>query len=120
MDDGYSKKAGIIEMKNYKHYSGQLDFIVTWDEPDRVKGLDLEATKKRVCELIKARGLKDRTIAEHLGITPQAVNKWRRKGTFFVIENLYALSGLLSVSVDELLVPIVVKKMSIVFETTTL
>ena len=30
----------------------------------------IEATKKRVCDLIKAKGLKDKTIADKLGITP--------------------------------------------------
>ena len=95
-----------------------MDYVAIWEEPDREKGLDLEATKKKVCELIKEKGLKDKTIADKLGITPQAVNKWRHKGTFFVIENLYALSGLLGVSVDELLVPRGYKKMNVLIETS--
>ena len=82
-----------------------MDYVAIWEEPDREKGLDLEATKKRVCELIKEKGLKDKTIADKLGITPQAVNKWRHKGTFLVIDNLYILSGMLGVSIDELIVP---------------
>lgn len=69
-----------------------------------------------MCELIKIRGLKDKIIADKLGITPQAVNKWRHKGTFFVIENLYVLSGLLDVSVDDLLVPVAVKKWNVLIE----
>ena len=93
-----------------------MDYVAIWEEPDREKGLDLEATKKRICELIKAKGLKDKIIADRLGITPQAVNKWRHKGTFFVLENLYVLSGLLGVSVDELLVPIAVKKWNVLIE----
>ena len=93
-----------------------MDYVAIWEEPDREKGLDLEATKKRVCELIKEKGLKDKTIADKLRITPQAVNKWRHKGTFFVLENLYVLSGLLGVSVDELLVPIAVKKWDVFVE----
>ena len=93
-----------------------MDYVAIWEEPDREKGLDLEATKKRVCDLIKEKGLKDKIIADKLGITPQAVNKWRHKGTFFVLENLYVLSGLLGVSVDELLVPIAVKKWDVLIE----
>ena len=93
-----------------------MDYVAIWEEPDREKGLDLEATKKRICELIKARGLKDKIIADRLGITPQAVNKWRHKGTFFVLENLYVLSGILGVSVDDLLVPIAVKKWNVLIE----
>ena len=64
------------------------------------------------CSTIYSYGLKDKVIANQLGITPQAVNKWRHKGTFFVIENLYVLSGLLGVSVDKLLVSKAVKKCS--------
>ena len=93
-----------------------MDYVAIWEEPDREKGLDLEATKKRICELIKAKGLKDKIIADRLGITPQAVNKWRHKGTFFVLENLYVLSGILEVSVDDLLVPIAVKKWNVLIE----
>ena len=93
-----------------------MDYVAIWEEPDREKGLDLEATKKRICELIEAKGLKDKIIADRLGITPQAVNKWRHKGTFFVLENLYVLSGILGVSVDDLLVPIAVKKWNVLIE----
>ena len=93
-----------------------MDYVAIWEEPDREKGLDLEVTKKRICELIKAKGLKDKIIADRLGITPQAVNKWRHKGTFFVLENLYVLSGILEVSVDDLLVPIAVKKWNVLIE----
>ncbi|WP_034469250.1 MULTISPECIES: helix-turn-helix domain-containing protein [Butyrivibrio] len=116
MNDGYSIIIEVIEKIRARHTLRQLDYIVSWEEPDRAKGLDLDATKKRVCELIKAKGLKDKVIAEKLGITPQAVNKWRHKGTFFVLENLYVLSGLLGVSVDELLVPIAVRTWNVLIE----
>ncbi|WP_051199360.1 helix-turn-helix domain-containing protein [Butyrivibrio fibrisolvens] len=116
MDERYEKIMEIIEMNRFRQRLGLLDYIACWEEPDRVKGLDLEATKKRVCDLIKAKGLKDKTIADKLGITPQAVNKWRHKGSFFVIENLYVLSGLLGVSVDKLLVPVAVKKWEVLIE----
>ena len=116
MDDGYRKVMEILEANRFRHMLETLDYTVSWEEPDRVKGLDLEATKNRVCNLIKAKGLKDKTIADKLGITPQAVNKWRHKGSFFVIENLYVLSGLLGVSVDKLLVPVAVKKWEVLIE----
>ena len=66
--------------------------------------------------MIKAKGLKDKAIADKMGITPQAVNKWRHKGTFLVVENLYVLSGMLGVSVDDLLVPVTKKKCRVVIE----
>lgn len=116
MDDRSSKIMEITEKNRFTHIFDQPDYIVTVEEADRAKGLNLEATKKKVCELINAKGLKDKAIAEKLGITPQAVNKWRHKGTFFVLENLYVLSGLLGVSVDELLVPIAVKTWNVLIE----
>lgn len=112
MIDVYRTIIKVLETHRKKHNPERIDYIVSWEEPDRVKGLDFEASKKKICELIAARGLKDKAIANQLGITPQAVNKWRHKGTFFVIENLYVLSGLLGVSVDKLLVPKAVKKCS--------
>ncbi len=116
MMNGYNKIIEILEKNRFRSDLERIDYTLSWEEPDRVKGLDLEATKKRVCELIKIRGLKDKIIADKLGITPQAVNKWRHKGTFFVIENLYVLSGLLDVSVDDLLVPVAVKKWNVLIE----
>jgi len=73
--------------------------------PIKQKKLDLKASMERIDALIKAKGLKDKNIAKYLNVTPQAVNKWRHKSTFIDIENLYALSGLLGVRVDDLLVP---------------
>jgi DNA-binding Xre family transcriptional regulator len=107
-----------MEILRIREILKRVDYIATLEEPDKLKGLDMEATKQRVCDLIKTKGLKDKDIAEQLGITPQAVNKWRHKGTFFVIENLYALSGLLGVSVDELLVPRGYKKLNVLIETS--
>ena len=81
------------------------DYTISWKDPDRSAGMDVEATKRNICEIIDSKGLKDKVIAEKLGITPQAVNKWRHKGTFLVIDNLYILSGMLGISIDELIVP---------------
>ena len=52
-----------------------------------------------------------------MGVTPQAVNKWRHKGTFLVIDNLYILSGMLGVSIDELIIPKAWKEQTFLIET---
>jgi transcriptional regulator with XRE-family HTH domain len=52
-----------------------------------------------------------------MGVTPQAVNKWRHKGTFLVIDNLYILSGMLGVSIDELIIPKTWKEQTFLIET---
>ncbi len=81
-------------------------YMVFYDDfEERLSGLDVEATQEKVCRLLKESGLKDREISEQLGVTPQAVNKWRHKGCFLDIENLYVLSGMLKVKVDDFLVP---------------
>ena len=93
------------------------DYTVSCKWPDRASGMDMEATKKNICEMIKTKGLKDRAIAEKMGVTPQAVNKWRHKGTFLVIDNLYILSGMLGVSIDELIIPKTWKEQTFLIET---
>ena len=84
----------------------QFDYLVfSQDYDDRLYGLDIEATEERVSSLIKESGLKDREIGEKIGVSTQAVNKWRHKLNYLDIENLYALSGVLRVKVDDFLVP---------------
>lgn len=61
-----------------------------------------ETIHDRVKALMKKHGLKQKQLALALGITPQAVNAWFRKGTEPSRANLYALSELFHVSVDEL------------------
>jgi transcriptional regulator with XRE-family HTH domain len=70
-----------------------------------MSGIDEEATRERVCALLKERGLTDRVLSEKIGISRQAVNKWRHKMNFVDIENLYILSGILRMKIDDLLVP---------------
>jgi len=96
---------------------GCEEYTVSCKWPDRASGMDMEATKKNICEMIKTKGLTDRAIAEKMGVTPQAVNKWRHKGTFLVIDNLYILSGMLGVSIDELIIPKAWKEQTFLIET---
>ena len=48
MDEGYEKIMEIIEMSRFRQRLGLLDYTACWEEPDRVKGLDIEATKNRI------------------------------------------------------------------------
>ena len=87
-------------------YLWSYSAIETFDEfEDRMSGIDEEATRERVCALLKERGLTDRVLSEKIGISRQAVNKWRHKKNFVDIENLYILSGILRMKIDDLLVP---------------
>ena len=58
---------------------------------------------KRIAVLRKEKGLKQDTLAEALGVSPQAVSKWENDQTCPDISLLPKLAELLGVSVDELL-----------------
>lgn len=68
-------------------------------------GLDMEATGANIGKIIKAMGYTDKQIAEKMGLSPQAVNKWRHGSCVPDIENLYILSNILGITVDRMLIP---------------
>ncbi len=66
--------------------------------------LDMVATGKRIRELRIAKHLRVEDISEYMGFeTPQAVYKWQRGQSMPTVDNLYALSALFGVTVDEIL-----------------
>jgi transcriptional regulator with XRE-family HTH domain len=58
---------------------------------------------KRIALLRKEKGLTQEELAQHMGISPQAVSKWENDQTCPDISALPRLARLLGVSVDELL-----------------
>ena len=58
---------------------------------------------KRIAFLRKEKGLTQEELAQHMGISPQAVSKWENDQTCPDISALPKLAKLLGVSVDELL-----------------
>lgn len=67
--------------------------------------IDVAKTGKRIEELRKSRGLKVRDIAGWMGFEePQAVYKWQQGKSLPSLDNLFALSRLLGVSMDEIIV----------------
>ena len=58
---------------------------------------------KRIGLLRKEKGLTQEELAQHMGVSPQAVSKWENDQTCPDISALPKLAGLLGVSVDELL-----------------
>lgn len=58
---------------------------------------------KRIALLRKEKGLTQEELAQHMGISPQAVSKWENDQTCPDISALPKLSRLLGVTVDELL-----------------
>ena len=58
---------------------------------------------KRIAALRKEKGLTQEELADHMGVSPQAVSKWENDQTCPDISALPKLARLLGVSVDELL-----------------
>ena len=58
---------------------------------------------KRIGLLRKEKGLTQEELANHMGVSPQAVSKWENDQTCPDISALPKLAGLLGVTVDELL-----------------
>lgn len=69
--------------------------------------LDAVQTGRKIDSAIKQSGYSIRELQEMLGLScPQPIYRWIRGRTLPSIDNLYMLSRILEVPMDELLVPI--------------
>ena len=69
--------------------------------------IDLAATGRNIARLRKARGLTVRALQAYFGFDdPQAIYRWQWGRSLPSVDNLYALSVLFGVSMNEILVPI--------------
>ncbi len=67
--------------------------------------IDLAATGENIIRLRQARGLTVRDIQAYFGFEePQAIYKWQRGKSLPTVDNLYALSDLLEVPMNDILV----------------
>ena len=67
--------------------------------------VNMQRTGERICMLREQRGLSVRQLQRLLGFaTPQAIYKWQHDETLPTIDNLVALSAILNVSIDDILV----------------
>ncbi|MBR4971450.1 MAG: helix-turn-helix transcriptional regulator, partial [Oscillospiraceae bacterium] len=68
--------------------------------------IDMAATGANIARLRKDRGLTVRELQNWFGFEePQAIYKWQQGKSLPSVDNLYALSALLEVSIEEILVP---------------
>ncbi|MBE5832912.1 MAG: helix-turn-helix transcriptional regulator [Butyrivibrio sp.] len=67
--------------------------------------IDFEATCRLLSCYIKASGYTDKELAMVLGTTVQSVNKWRHAHNLPDIDNLYALSRMFGIGLDDLILP---------------
>ncbi len=70
----------------------------------RTVAADMNATTKKVSNLITESGLSDKEIAEAMGLKAQTINKWRHGNGFPDVENLFMLSRILGIQVDDFFV----------------
>ena len=69
--------------------------------------IDLAATGRNIARLRKAQGLTVRALQAYFGFDdPQAIYRWQWGRSLPSVDNLYALSVLFGVSMNEILVPI--------------
>ena len=69
-----------------------------------ILGFDMEATGKRIGQIIDASGVSDKRLAEAMGITVQSINKWRHGKNLPDMENCFILAQMLGIKVDDMLV----------------
>ena len=68
--------------------------------------IDPVATGANICRLRKERGLTVRDLQSYFGFEePQAIYKWQRGQSLPCVDNLYALSALLQVPMNEIISP---------------
>lgn len=65
---------------------------------------DMAATTNRISKLIYESGLSDREIGELMGLTSQTINKWRHGNGLPDMENLFMLSRILGIRMDDFFV----------------
>ncbi len=69
--------------------------------------IDLTATGANILRLRKSRGLTVKQLQTYFGFEePQAIYKWQWGRSLPTVDNLYALSVLLEVPVEQILVPV--------------
>lgn len=79
--------------------------------------IDPVATGENIARLRKERGLTVRDLQAYFGFEePRAIYKWQHGTSLPTVDNLYALSALLDVTMDEILVPTRPKRNTIICE----
>lgn len=69
--------------------------------------IDLQATGANILRLRKARGLSVRDLQRYFGFEePQAIYKWQKGKCLPAVDNLYALSLLFNVPINDILVAV--------------
>ena len=68
------------------------------------RNINLEATGKRMEELLKASGISAIDLAKRLGVSNQAVYKWLKGKSLPTLDNMYQISQICKVPIDDIIV----------------
>ncbi len=79
-----------------------IDIALNINKP---KGLNEQATRERISRLIKESGKSNKELGDLLVLREQTISKWRNCKGIPDLENLYLLSRIFNVKVDDMLVP---------------
>lgn len=66
--------------------------------------INMEETGKRIIEFIKESGFTIKQVSLYMGVSPQAIYKWRDGKALPDVENLYILSKFLGCKIDDFIV----------------
>ncbi len=79
-------------------------------------GLDMKATGARIGKMIDESGLNDKQLGEIMHLSVQSINKWRHGHNLPDSENMFILSRILGIRVDDFFVPKAVRPAEIQIE----
>lgn len=66
--------------------------------------IDLEKTGHKIMELLQKSNISVKTLANTLGVSNQSVYKWINGKSLPTLENMYQISKILNVPIDEILI----------------
>jgi transcriptional regulator with XRE-family HTH domain len=76
-----------------------------WVNDTMPLGLDMVGCGKKITQLLRAKGITDKKLSKMMNVSLQAISKWRHGYNLPDPENMYILSRILGVKVDDFLVP---------------
>lgn len=68
--------------------------------------IDLARTGANIAQLQKAAGLTIRDLQDGLGVTAQAIHKWKIGAALPTVDNLVVLAAMFGVRIDDILVTV--------------
>lgn len=89
-----------------KHYN-----FIKYGKMPKAESIDMEATGRKLKRMIKKSGYTVKEIQEYLNLScPQPIYRWCKGTVLPSIDHLYALSKLLHIHMEDMIVPVANKE----------